>query len=64
MSSVQDQYMYPPIEPYNQGLLPVSGGHRIYYEQSGNPLFSLYTADLEPDAMPMTVGFSTPINGG
>lgn len=29
--------LYPPIEPYAQGLLPVSGGHEIYYEQCGNP---------------------------
>jgi proline iminopeptidase len=29
--------LYPPIEPYETGMLPVSGGHQIYYEQSGNP---------------------------
>lgn len=28
---------YPPIEPYDSGLLDVGDGHRIYYEQSGNP---------------------------
>lgn len=28
---------YPPIEPYQTGQLSVSGGHRIYWEESGNP---------------------------
>ncbi|MFM9943086.1 MAG: prolyl aminopeptidase [Hyphomicrobiaceae bacterium] len=27
---------YPPIEPYNRGRLPVSGGHDLYFEESGN----------------------------
>ena len=29
--------LYPRIEPHAQGHLDVSGGHRIYWEQSGNP---------------------------
>ncbi len=29
--------LYPPIEPYTQGMLQVSNLHRIYYEESGNP---------------------------
>jgi len=29
--------LYPEIEPYNQGMLPVSSGHTIYWEESGNP---------------------------
>ncbi|MDJ0902764.1 MAG: prolyl aminopeptidase [Xenococcus sp. MO_188.B8] len=29
--------LYPPIEPYNEGKLPVSSLHTIHYEQSGNP---------------------------
>src|SRR5690348_18436065 len=29
--------LYPEIEPYDTGMLPVSGLHTIYYEQSGNP---------------------------
>ena len=29
--------LYPPVEPYEQGMLPVSPLHTIYYEQSGNP---------------------------
>lgn len=30
--------LYPPIEPYQQDFLEVGDGHRLYYEQSGNPL--------------------------
>jgi proline iminopeptidase len=29
--------LYDPIETYDQGMLPVSSLHTIYYEQSGNP---------------------------
>ena len=29
--------MFDPIEPYDSALLPVNDGHRIYYEQCGNP---------------------------
>ncbi len=29
--------LYPPIEPYRQGWLPVGGLHRLYWEESGNP---------------------------
>jgi proline iminopeptidase len=29
--------LYPPIEPYDSGTLPVSPVHTIYYEQCGNP---------------------------
>jgi proline iminopeptidase len=32
-----DEIVYPPIEPYHTGYLPVSGGHEIYYEEVGNP---------------------------
>ncbi len=28
---------YPPIEPFNSGMLPVDHGHTIYWEESGNP---------------------------
>ena len=28
---------YPPLEPYNSGMLRVSAVHEIYYEESGNP---------------------------
>lgn len=29
---------FPEIEPYRKGWLSVDGGHRIYFEESGNPL--------------------------
>ncbi|MFI9817269.1 prolyl aminopeptidase [Saccharothrix variisporea] len=29
--------MYPEIEPYDQGLLDVGDGHRVYWEVCGNP---------------------------
>jgi proline iminopeptidase len=35
MSRMKD--LYPPIEPYDEGMLRVSDVHTIYYEQSGNP---------------------------
>lgn len=28
---------YPPIEPYRHALLDVGGGHRVYFEECGNP---------------------------
>ena len=35
--SEQRRTYYPPIEPYQTGRLPVSGGHDLYFEVSGNP---------------------------
>jgi proline iminopeptidase len=35
MSRMKD--LYPPIEPYDEGRLPVSPLHTLCYEQSGNP---------------------------
>ncbi|NGN65610.1 prolyl aminopeptidase [Streptomyces sp. A7024] len=29
--------MYPPIEPYEHGMLDVGDGHRVYWETCGNP---------------------------
>ncbi|MEN7342080.1 MAG: prolyl aminopeptidase [Pseudomonadota bacterium] len=29
--------LYPQIEPYHTGMLDVGDGHKLYYEQSGNP---------------------------
>src|SRR5215813_11446217 len=29
--------LYPEIEPYRSGMLPVSDLHEIYFEESGNP---------------------------
>jgi len=28
---------YPPVEPYNSGMLDVGSGHQIYWEMCGNP---------------------------
>lgn len=33
----QRRTYYPPIEPYRTGMLPVSHGHVLYFEESGNP---------------------------
>ncbi|MFK8182655.1 MAG: prolyl aminopeptidase [Phormidesmis sp.] len=29
--------LYPPVEPYHQGKLPVSSIHTLHYEEAGNP---------------------------
>lgn len=29
--------LYPAIEPYDSGMLPVGDGHQVYWETSGNP---------------------------
>jgi proline iminopeptidase len=31
------QTLYPPINPFDQRMIAVSGGHEIYVEQCGNP---------------------------
>lgn len=31
------QYLYPALDPYDQRMLNVGDGHRIYVEQCGNP---------------------------
>ncbi len=31
------QYLYPPSDPYDQRMLDVGQGHRVYVEQCGNP---------------------------
>lgn len=36
MSVRERQGLYPPLEPYREGRLPVSGGHEIYFEECGN----------------------------
>jgi proline iminopeptidase len=33
----QRRTLYPPIEPYETGMLDVGDGHRLYWELSGNP---------------------------
>jgi proline iminopeptidase len=30
-------YLYPPVEPFDQRVMDVGHGHRIYVEQCGNP---------------------------
>ena len=30
-------YLYPPIDPFDQRVLDVGDGHRVYVEQCGNP---------------------------
>jgi len=37
MNEQLDEILYPPIEPYESGELIVGDGHRVYWEQSGNP---------------------------
>ena len=32
-----DEILYPPREPYASGLLDVGDGHRLYWEECGNP---------------------------
>ena len=31
------QYLYPPIDPFDQRMLEVGQGHQVYVEQCGNP---------------------------
>jgi proline iminopeptidase len=31
------QYLYPPVEPFDQRMIAVGQGHQIYVEQCGNP---------------------------
>ncbi|GGH28727.1 proline iminopeptidase [Cribrihabitans marinus] len=31
------QYLYPPVDPFDQRMVDVGNGHRIYVEQCGNP---------------------------
>ncbi len=30
-------YLYPPVEPFDQRMMEVGQGHRIYVEQCGRP---------------------------
>jgi len=34
---MQRRELYPPIEPYATGFLERDSGHKLYFEQSGNP---------------------------
>jgi proline iminopeptidase len=31
------EFLYPPVDPFDQRMLEVGGGHRIYVEQCGHP---------------------------
>ncbi|MCU0908845.1 MAG: prolyl aminopeptidase [Rhodobacteraceae bacterium] len=31
------QFLYPPVDPFDQRMLDVGDGHRVYMEQCGNP---------------------------
>jgi proline iminopeptidase len=31
------QYLYPPLDPFDQRMMEVGGGHRVYVEQCGRP---------------------------
>lgn len=31
------QFLYPPVDPFDQRMLDVGDGHQIYFEQCGNP---------------------------
>ncbi|TCS66437.1 proline iminopeptidase [Primorskyibacter sedentarius] len=31
------QHLYPPVDPFDQRMMEVGGGHTIYVEQCGNP---------------------------
>jgi proline iminopeptidase len=31
------QYLYPPLDPFDQRMMEVGAGHRVYVEQCGNP---------------------------
>lgn len=31
------EQLFPPVDPYESGRLPLDGGHVMYWEQSGNP---------------------------
>ena len=36
-SQAASESLYPPLEPFRRDFLDVGGGHRIYFEESGNP---------------------------
>lgn len=37
MTDTLDQILFPPIEPYRHGMLPVDDIHTLYWEECGNP---------------------------
>ncbi len=37
MANTSTDSLFPPIEPFAQGFLPMQDGHEVYFEQCGNP---------------------------
>ena len=35
--TIKNTFMFPTIEPYRQGMLPVDDLHTLYWEECGNP---------------------------
>ncbi|MBL95242.1 MAG: Proline iminopeptidase [Alphaproteobacteria bacterium MarineAlpha3_Bin5] len=33
----EEKKLFPPVEPYRRGVLPIGEGHKMYWEQTGNP---------------------------
>ena len=31
------EFLYPPIDPFDQRVIDMGDGHRVYVEQCGNP---------------------------
>ena len=31
------EFLYPPVDPFDQRMIDVGDGHRVYVEQVGNP---------------------------
>jgi hypothetical protein len=54
--------LYPSIDARFTGMLPVPGGHTIYFEESGNPDGLPVVPVVAP--LPHIDSFSTPINTG
>ena len=37
MNALQLRTLYPPLEPFDSGMLDVGDGHQVYWEMAGNP---------------------------
>ena len=40
--------LYPPIEPFEHGMLEAGDGHRVYWERCGNPVPRSLTIAARP----------------
>jgi proline iminopeptidase len=38
------EFLYPPIDPFDQRVIVMADGHRIYVEQCGNPCMAVRAA--------------------